>query len=285
VVALWRGAARIVGRTAGWQPTRWHSPGGQRVVVVAPHPDDEIGCGGTLLLHRRAGDQVHVVYVTDGRRSRAAGLGPDAMAERRKREMAAAAPVLGLAGAHWLGLREGEWEESALVPALRELLRQTAPQIVYAPSLVDFHPEHIRVARCVARAITDPGSRDVTLRVYQIQVPLTPLLVNVVAPVQAVATELVAAMRCYVTQLGSIERCLRMKGYGASFYGLTAGEGGLAEEFWQIDHHAYGRIHLAPPSPTDNGFRGMRALPFTDPLAYVRGLGTRRTLRGRVAGP
>src|SRR6266699_4261133 len=216
--ALWGGVARIAGRTARWTPNLWHSPGGQRVLVVAPHPDDEIGCGGTLLLHRAAGDHVHVAYVTDGRRSRATGLGPDAMAERRRQEMAAAAPVLGLAGAHWLGLREGEWEESALVPALRELLRQTVPQIVYAPSLVDFHPEHIRVARCVARAITGPGSRDLTLRVYQIQVPLTPLLVNLVAPVQVVGQELVAAMRCYATQLGSIERCLRMKRYGASFY-------------------------------------------------------------------
>jgi len=283
VVALWRGVARIVGRAGGWQPTAWHSPGGQRVVVVAPHPDDEIGCGGTLLLHRRAGDQVHVVYVTDGRGSRAAGLGPDEMAERRKQEMAAAAPALGLAGAHWLGLREGEWEESALVPALRELLRQTVPQIVYAPSLVDFHPEHIRVARCVARAITGPGSRDLTLRVYQIQVPLTPLLVNLVAPVQVVGQELVAAMRCYATQLGSIERCLRMKRYGASFYHRIGREGGLAEEFWQMDRHAYGRIHEALGVLTDDGFRGVRALPFTDPLAYVRGLGARRVLRERGA--
>ena len=277
-VALWRGVARIVGGTARWKPSLWRSPGGQRVLVVAPHPDDEIGCGGTLLLHRAAGDPVHVVYVTDGRRSRAAGLGPDAMAKRRRQEMAAAASLLGLAGAHWLGLREGEWDASALVPTLRQLLRQTAAQIVYAPSLVDFHPEHIRVAAGVAQAIAElPG---VVLRVYQLQVPLTPALVNLVAPIQSVIDELVQAMHCYATQVGSIRRCLRTKEYGASLYGLA----GSAEEFWQLDASTYRRVHLgAEAASRDGQFRGVRARPFSDPLAYLRGLGARRALQEQAA--
>src|SRR6266566_4490175 len=277
--ALWGGVARIAGRTARWTPNLWHSPGGQRVLVVAPHPDDEIGCGGTLLLHRAAGDHVHVAYVTDGRRSRATGLGPDAMAERRRQEMAAAAPLLGLAGAHWLGLREGEWEASALVPALRRLLRQTAAQIVYAPSLIDFHPEHIRVAGGVAQAIAElPG---VALRVYQLHVPLTPALVNLVAPIQSVIDELVQAMHCYATQIESIRRCLRMKRYGASLYGLA----GSAEEFWHLDASNYRRLHIGVATASRDGqFRGVRALPFSDPLAYLRGLGARRALHEHAVG-
>ena len=38
-----------------------------RVLVVAPHMDDEvIGPGGTLALHREAGSAIGVVYVSDG---------------------------------------------------------------------------------------------------------------------------------------------------------------------------------------------------------------------------
>lgn len=39
----------------------------KRVIVLAPHPDDEvIGCGGTLLNHKRNGDRIFIVYLTTG---------------------------------------------------------------------------------------------------------------------------------------------------------------------------------------------------------------------------
>jgi len=38
-----------------------------KVLIIAPHPDDEsIGCGGTLCLHARRGDPMAVVYLTSG---------------------------------------------------------------------------------------------------------------------------------------------------------------------------------------------------------------------------
>ena len=40
---------------------------GERLLVLAPHPDDEvIGCGGLVALHLREGRKVHVVVATDG---------------------------------------------------------------------------------------------------------------------------------------------------------------------------------------------------------------------------
>ena len=39
-----------------------------KIVVFAPHPDDEIfGCGGSILKWMEEGQEVHVVYVTDNR--------------------------------------------------------------------------------------------------------------------------------------------------------------------------------------------------------------------------
>ncbi|HEY5624375.1 MAG TPA: PIG-L family deacetylase, partial [Gammaproteobacteria bacterium] len=65
--------------------------------MIAPHPDDEVlGCGGTMARHLAAGDHVHVVVVTDGRRSRVAGLKPEAVAEVRRQEATNAASLLGV---------------------------------------------------------------------------------------------------------------------------------------------------------------------------------------------
>ena len=98
----------------GWlrrpQALHWSSPGGQRIMVIAPHPDDEvIGCGGTIIRHVQAGDQVKLLLVTDGRRSRAQGLDPEEMAARRQQEAFAAGRMLTLKQIEWLGLPEGSW--------------------------------------------------------------------------------------------------------------------------------------------------------------------------------
>ena len=40
---------------------------GTRILVLAPHPDDEVfGCAGAIMRHVAAGDSVRVAVVTDG---------------------------------------------------------------------------------------------------------------------------------------------------------------------------------------------------------------------------
>ncbi len=36
-----------------------------KILVIAPHPDDEtLGCGGTLLRHKAEGDEIHWLIMT-----------------------------------------------------------------------------------------------------------------------------------------------------------------------------------------------------------------------------
>lgn len=268
----WCFARLSAGAAQGAQP--WAALGGASVLVVAPHPDDEVcGCAGVIARHVCSADRVCVVHVTDGRRSRAWGLAPQVMAERRRHEADACAQALGVQTVEWLGEHEGEWDANSVQARLAALLRAYAPQIVYAPSRIDFHPEHWRVAHALAQALGDDAGY--VLRVYQVQVPLTPVLTNCVADVSCVNEACARAFEAYASQRASITRCWRMRRYGASVYGCMR----HAEEFWQMSARAYRRLHQAEPRRwRSRSFRALRAHALGDPLAYASGRRERRRL-------
>ena len=90
---LWRTVARRAqDRTA--ELTR------RDCLILAPHPDDEtLGCGGLVLLKRKAGMAVHVAVVTDGAATGAAGaargMSRDDIVSLRESETVAACTLLG----------------------------------------------------------------------------------------------------------------------------------------------------------------------------------------------
>jgi LmbE family N-acetylglucosaminyl deacetylase len=273
---LWSAGFAAAGKVPHAPIRRWFSPGDQRVLVLAPHPDDElIGCGGTLLLHGRSGDHVTIAHVTDGRRSRALGLAADEMAARRREEASSAARLLRAQSMEWIGLREAEWTDADLGIVLRRLVERNPPKIIYAPSRIDFHPEHRRVAEVLGRLLAELGSSSQpVVRAYQVQAPLTSLLVNLAVDTSAVAGDLRRAAGAYVTQRGNIPRALRQRRYSAAYQGYSE----HAEEFWELSANQYARVHAVPAAPEGAPFRGLRHHPLSDPLAYLRGRAERRRI-------
>jgi N-acetylglucosamine malate deacetylase 1 len=255
----------------------WSSCGGQQVLVVAPHPDDEaIGCAGTLLLHAQAGDRVCVAIATDGGRSMAM-TEHGSICRQRRLEANDAARLMQVDRLEWIGLPEGEWNTPELQQALAALLEVIQPDIIYAPSRIDFHPEHFRVAHALALALGGSGSaatRHARLRIYQVQVPLNPLVTNLVADVSAVKSASEAALRAYVSQAGSIQGAYRQRRYGASWHGID----GQAEEFCELTSQRYVTLHSQPPAQWPQVFRGLRYFPLSDPLAYLAGNAERRKI-------
>ncbi len=247
--------------------------GGGRILVLAPHPDDEVvGCGGTVLLHKAAGAQVAIAYATDGRRSRALGLDPATMAVTRQQEAERAAVVLGVDHVEWCGLPEGAWTGEELADRLRQLMDRWAPEIVYAPSRVDFHPEHHRVAHALAHALATTVGANPSVRVFQVQVPLGASLVNRVVDIASVDATHRSALMAHVSQRGATFRSLRLKRYAGRAHRLV----GLAEEFWELSAEAYSGLHRGDPDDSGAAYRGFRYLSLTDPAAYLVGRSVRR---------
>ncbi len=281
VEAAWAALFRLVGLVLRPQGQEWSSPGGETVLVVAPHPDDEtLGCGGTIALHRAAGNQVYVLIVTDGGSSGAGALGREEISRRRSREAKEAIAALGKdVELIQLALPEGLWAYEELVGVLGGTLTRLKPGIVYTTSCVDYYPEHVRVGAAVADALAATRGRNGcrVVRAYEVQVPLTPLLANVVADVHDVEHLKRRALQAYATQLPGLLWAHRQERYQRAIYGRK----GAVEAFWQMRPGLFcrvmerGRNSTYPVSP----YRGLRPRPFTDGLAWLVGTRDRRRLR------
>ncbi|MBL8766850.1 MAG: PIG-L family deacetylase [Planctomycetes bacterium] len=133
-------------------------PGG-RVVVLAPHPDDEvIGAGGALALHARRGDRVAVVHVTDGAGGDRDGNERGRFAQVRKAEARAAGKELGISEFHALDFPDGALRpDGAFLSGFTGLLETLKPDVLYVPSPWEHHPDHRATYWLATRALQRSG--------------------------------------------------------------------------------------------------------------------------------
>jgi LmbE family N-acetylglucosaminyl deacetylase len=136
-------------------PETWIEPPHGRVLVLAPHPDDEVlSCGGVVALHARRGDEVRIVVVTDGAAGDPEGRYPvDSYVELRRSESRAAAAILGTpVPEFWDFPDQGLAQAPGVTERLGALLEEYRPDIVYRPPEVEMHPDHHALATAFAAA-------------------------------------------------------------------------------------------------------------------------------------
>lgn len=151
---------------ASWRPWRRALPqlgyaDWQKVVAIAPHPDDEIlGIGGLLHLLVRRGVPVTVLAVTDGTAAPVPeGWTTEQLGVRRAAESERACATLGLPAPVRLGLPDGAVADHE--PALVELLTGHLDDRTVCLSTWrhDGHPDHDACGRAASRAAESAGAR------------------------------------------------------------------------------------------------------------------------------
>jgi LmbE family N-acetylglucosaminyl deacetylase len=125
-----------------------------RIVVFAPHPDDDIlGCGGSLAGHIEKGHIVKIVYLTSGE-SGSIEIGKAALGGLREVEARSAARILGVEQTDFLRWPDGYLTvQREYLRQLTSLIRAEKPHRVYLPHSQDAVSDHLVTHQLVMEAI------------------------------------------------------------------------------------------------------------------------------------
>ncbi len=161
-----------------------------RVLVLAPHFDDEVLlCGQAVLDARAAGAEVCIAWMTDG----------GAAGSVRRSEAGAAAAALGVERLEFLGApetrlgRRGPW-----TARLRRLLTEFRPQRVHLPWWGDGHVDHYETNRVLLAAWPAAlAGAEIAAGAFWTPLPSGTLL--------PVGPGKEAALRCHASQLAEVD--------------------------------------------------------------------------------
>lgn len=130
-----------------------------KVLVIAPHPDDEVlGCGGTIVKHVRGGDEVYLCIVTKAYPPE----WPEAEIKERREEVLRVNGILGIKKTYFLDLPAVKLDtipRKELNDAISQIVNEAQPEVVYIPHRGDVNQDHRLVFESTMVAVRPlPGS-------------------------------------------------------------------------------------------------------------------------------
>lgn len=213
------------------------TPPSGKVLVLAPHPDDEaIGCGGAIKLHCLSSDKVKIVYLTDGSAGFPDSFRPtkkekEKMARTREIEARVAAKTLGVDDLVFLHYLDGQLYSNRLIEKyFSQLLSNYKPDIIYVPSFLDQNSDHYEAARILVQAISH-SKISAQILSYEIW---SPVFANVLLKIDRVIEDKKKAISAFESQLKSrnyLEAAVALNRYRGSIFG--AGE--FAEAYFSSE--------------------------------------------------
>jgi LmbE family N-acetylglucosaminyl deacetylase len=181
-----------------------------RVLVIAPHPDDEVlGVGGTIARHSAEGAEVSVVIVTKGYPPEFG----EALVRQGREEARCAHEILGVRDTIFLSFPAAGLDmvpHSALNAELGAVLTRVQPDVLYVPFNGDLHRDHQRVFAS-ALVAARPGHANTPQAIYAYETLSetnwnAPFLApgfapNVFVDISEYVGRKAAAMRAFASQL------------------------------------------------------------------------------------
>jgi N-acetylglucosamine malate deacetylase 1 len=203
------------------------------VLVIAPHPDDEcLGCGGTAILRSQRGDAVQVVYLTSGELG-LKKLPKEIALQTREAEARAACAILGIPEPSFLRLPDWTMGDDvdAAANALRPVLDQARPELIYLPHPAEWHPDHRAVLPILKAVFRGESRGSLLLRGYEVWTPMAEY--QHVENISGVMEQKLAALNAHASQIADWDYVRAIRGLNA-YRGVMAGRCDYAEVFQEL---------------------------------------------------
>ena len=149
------------------QPLEIDYPDAKRILVIAPHPDDDIiGAGGSLIKAKENGSDIHILYVTRGLSDNA---------ELIKQETLSVCNQLGITP-HFLDcpVRAIPLNNAEVNDKFSELLETIEPEIIFTSFFMDDHDDHRRVNQLLLEVLKNRNIPKAEIWAYQIYSTIIP---------------------------------------------------------------------------------------------------------------
>ena len=125
-----------------------------KVLVIAPHPDDEtLGCGGSLLRHRKNGDDLYWVICTSIKEKEG---WPTNQVKKRNNEIKTvreAYQFKEIFSLNYPTTKIDTFPISDLIEKISGIINNVSPEIIYMPFTHDVHTDHQFIADAVQSTI------------------------------------------------------------------------------------------------------------------------------------
>ena len=160
--------------TQNLKPLELECPAQRKIVVIAPHPDDDVfGPGGTLLKAIQKGAEVHVVYVTDGEND----ARREAIRDDARRSCEALGATYTFLGCETMNIPLADEQVNR---SLSSLLQDIRPEAIFTAFLLDDHDDHRRANELLLTVARDLDLGKAEIWAYQVYSSVLPnVVVNI----------------------------------------------------------------------------------------------------------
>jgi N-acetylglucosamine malate deacetylase 1 len=214
----------------------------ENVLILAPHPDDEIiGCGGAIIKHSKKGSRIFVIYLTDGGEGRGdQNIDNLVLSNLRREEAKAGLRVMGCSEDLFM-----DYPDLRLCEYMGECAKRVAkviadfkPDSIFVPNFLDAHLDHAATAKILARALKKERGMSMCYS-YEVWTTIMPNTIMDISDVMTTKLEALREHKSQVSQNNYMQKVEGLNSYRSIYIGNRAR---YCEAFLKNSQKEYVRI-------------------------------------------